>query len=112
VLVDQDTPVEGVFADFLGIPAHTPSGPVKMAMKLDIPLFVVTSARQEDNTHHVFIDGPVALRKSDDFDEDLLHNVTMINSLICRTIRRYPSQWVWMHRRWRRTRPALKNAGQ
>jgi Kdo2-lipid IVA lauroyltransferase/acyltransferase len=106
VLIDQDTSVEGVFADFMGITAYTPSGPVKMAMKLAVPLFVVTTARQGDDTHHVFIDGPVHLRESGDFEEDLVHNVTMVNSLICRTIRRYPSQWVWMHRRWKK-QPAV-----
>ena len=105
VLIDQDTSVEGVFADFLGRPAYTPSGPVKMAMKLDIPLFVVTTARQPDQSHHIFVDGPVMLDRGGDFDRDLICNVTKVNALIGRTIEMFPEQWVWMHRRWRRRPP-------
>jgi len=102
ILIDQDTSVEGVFARFLGRPAYTPSGPVKMAMKLDVPVFVVTTARQPDDTHHVYITGPVPLKTGGDFESDLVDNVTAVNDIICATIDRHPSQWVWMHRRWHR----------
>lgn len=101
VLIDQDTSVEGVFADFMGIPAHTPSGPIKMSMKFGIPAFVITTARRRDNTHYVFIKR-LSLVDTGNFDADLVENVRVANSYICETIRSYPSQWVWMHRRWKR----------
>lgn len=102
VLVDQDTSVEGVFADFLGKPAYTPSGPVKLAMKFSVPVFVVTTARQPDDTHYVYISGPLQLKNTGDTDADLIDNMTEVNKLIGRTIELFPEQWVWMHRRWRR----------
>ncbi len=105
VLVDQDTAVEGVFADFLGRPAYTPSGPVKLAMKMNIPVFVVTTARQKGDMHHIFINGPLNLRTGNEFEEDLIHNCTAVNRLICTTIDRFPDQWVWMHNRWHRQPP-------
>ena len=108
VLVDQDTSVEGVFADFLGRPANTPSGPVKMAMRFSIPLFVVTTARQHDDTHHVYINGPLTMADDGPEEENLVKNVAMVNRLICTTIERFPEQWVWMHRRWHR-RPAAES---
>jgi KDO2-lipid IV(A) lauroyltransferase len=101
VLIDQDTNVEGVFADFLGLPAYTPSGPVKMAMKFGIPVFVSTTVRCRDNTHYVFLKR-LSLTDTGNFDADLVENVRVANSYICETIRSYPSQWVWMHRRWKR----------
>ncbi len=101
VLIDQDTKVESVFATFLGHQALTPSGPLKLAMKLGIPAFVATTARQKDNTHHVFISEQIALSETGDFESDLRENVQKANDLICRTIEKYPSQWVWMHRRWK-----------
>jgi KDO2-lipid IV(A) lauroyltransferase len=101
VLIDQDTNVEGVFADFLGLPAYTPSGPVKMSMKFGIPAFVSTTVRLSDNTHHVFIKR-LSLVDTGNFDADLVTNVKIANSYICESIRSYPSQWVWMHRRWKR----------
>jgi Kdo2-lipid IVA lauroyltransferase/acyltransferase len=102
VLIDQDTAVEGVFAHFMGRLAYTPSGPVRLAMRLDMPLFVATTARQADDTHHVFLSDPLQLATGGQFEDDLVRNVEMVNEHICRTIRRYPEQWVWMHRRWRR----------
>lgn len=101
VLIDQDTNVEGVFADFLGKTAYTPSGPIKIAMKMGTPVYVVTTARQEDNSHRVFIK-KLELVNTGSFDNDLVKNVEAANSLICETIKQYPSQWVWMHRRWKR----------
>ncbi|MCW8965200.1 MAG: lysophospholipid acyltransferase family protein [Candidatus Pacearchaeota archaeon] len=102
VLVDQDTAVEGVFADFLGKPAFTPSGPVKLAMKFSIPVFVATTARQPDGTHYVYLSGPLQLKSTGDIDMDLVENMTEVNKLIGRTIEQFPEQWVWMHRRWNR----------
>jgi KDO2-lipid IV(A) lauroyltransferase len=101
VLIDQDTKVESVFATFLGHQALTPSGPLKLSMKLGIPAFVATTARQKDNTHYVFISEQIALSETGDFESDLRENVQKANDLICRTIEKYPSQWVWMHRRWK-----------
>jgi len=102
VLVDQDTAVEGVFADFMGKKAYTPSGPVKMAMKFSIPVFVATTARQPDGTHYVYLSGPLQLKNTGDTDADLVDNMTEVNKLIGNTIEHFPEQWVWMHRRWHR----------
>lgn len=102
VLIDQDTDVEGVFARFLGKPAYTPSGPIKLAMKYDIPTFVITTARQSDNTHRVFVSDRLDLKRSDNVERDLVENVQKANDLLGATINRFPEQWVWMHRRWRK----------
>lgn len=101
VLIDQDTKVESTFATFLGHTASTPSGPIKLAMKMDIPVFVITTARQKNNTHYIYISEELSLIKGNDFESDLNKNVQLANDLICRTIESFPSQWVWMHRRWR-----------
>lgn len=101
-LIDQDTNVDGVFAHFLGRLAFTPSAPVKLAMRYDIPVFVVTTARQENGMHRIFVSRRIALQKSGDETGDLVKNVELVNELISATIVKYPTQWVWMHRRWNR----------
>lgn len=102
VLVDQDTRTDGVFARFLGHLAYTPSAPVKLALKYDIPAFVVTTTRQPDNTHRIFIH-ELVLERTGDARKDIVLNVQKTNDVISRAIETYPDQWVWMHRRWRRT---------
>jgi lauroyl/myristoyl acyltransferase len=37
---------------------------------------------------------------------DLKAAIQTANDLICETIRKFPEQWVWMHRRWRQQPPA------
>lgn len=101
-LIDQDTNVDGVFAHFLGKLAFTPSTPVKLAMHFDIPVFVVTTARQENGIHRIFVSERIALQKSGDETHDLVENVELVNRHISATIFKCPTQWVWMHRRWKR----------
>ena len=99
-LIDQDFRAEGVFGTFLGRTAFTVSGPVRVAMKLKIPTFVLTTARLPDNTHRIFICKRLEFVDTGDFEADLVKNVQMANDLICATIMKFPEQWTWMHRRW------------
>jgi KDO2-lipid IV(A) lauroyltransferase len=108
VLIDQDTQVEGVFARFLGRTAYTPSGPFRIAMRLGIPAVVATITRRPDNTHYVSLSGILEFPDRGDFKNDLLKNVQLANDLIGETIVRFPEQWVWMHRRWKRQPPPLR----
>lgn len=101
VLIDQDTKVEGVFAPFLGIPAYTPSAPVRMAMHFKVPAIVATTVRLPDNTHYVFLSEVLQFVDTGDFEKDLVANVSLANDLIGKTIMKFPDQWVWMHRRWK-----------
>jgi Kdo2-lipid IVA lauroyltransferase/acyltransferase len=100
VLIDQDTSVEGVFAHFLGKLAYTPSGVIKLARRYGIPVFAVTTARESDETHRVFISREIDLTATGREMEDCVRGIETINAHISETIKRYPSQWVWMHRRW------------
>jgi len=101
VLVDQDILVEGVFATFLGKTAFTASGPFKLAKRLNTPAFVITTARQPDNTHHVYISRRLEFANAGNEEADLKAVIQTANDFISDRIRRFPDQWVWMHRRWR-----------
>ncbi len=100
VLIDQDTAVDGVFAHFLGHLAYTPSGTVKLAMRTKLPVFVVTTARQKNDTHKIFVK-KIPIVNNGTLESDLVLNIETINAAIGDTIVTYPDQWVWMHRRWR-----------
>jgi Kdo2-lipid IVA lauroyltransferase/acyltransferase len=110
VLLDQDTSVDGVFAHFLGRLAYTPSGTVKLAMRRDLPVFVITTAREAGGIHRVFV-REIPLETTGSPDAALVRNVEKINDAIGETIRSHPEQWVWMHRRWKTkpTAPGFEN---
>jgi KDO2-lipid IV(A) lauroyltransferase len=104
VLIDQDAPVEGIFAPFLGHPAFTPSTPVKIAMKTGAAIVPFVIRMQKDRKHQITIEPEIELVAAGDPEKDLLENVTRCNDVISKWIRETPDQWVWMHERWK-TKP-------
>ncbi len=104
ILADQDVDsVEGVFVDFFGTPAYTPIGPAALAMASGasiVPAFIV----RECGKHVLMIDKPIEIADTGDKEADILTNTRRWSDVVESYIRRYPDQWVWMHRRWK-TRP-------
>jgi KDO2-lipid IV(A) lauroyltransferase len=105
VLTDQDTnSLEGVFVEFFGHPAYTPVGPSALSMITGspiLPCFVV----REGARFRLVIEPPVAVPPLEDRARTLTAMTQAWSRTIESYIRRYPDQWVWMHRRWK-TQPA------
>lgn len=104
ILIDQDTKVRGVFAPFLGYPAHTPSGPAYLAYKMDMDVIVGLIRRNSNGGHKATILPPIKRPCSGDEKADLVEYTEKMNDVIGEHIRNFPAEWVWMHRRWK-TRP-------
>ena len=101
-LIDQDTNLEGVFAHFLGRLAYTPDAPVRLAMKLGVPVVVAWIVRNPDDSHAFHTTREIILETGGDFTRNLVVNVEKVNAELSRIIEAHPAQWVWMHRRWQR----------
>lgn len=101
VLPDQDVDsIDGVFVDFFGQPTYTPTGPVALAMVSEAPLlpcFIIRNAKH----HKVFVEDPVELEITGDRKKDFQVNTQKWSRITESYIRKYPEQWVWMHRRWK-----------
>ena len=104
VAADQDVDsVDGVFVDFFGKPAYTPTGPVIMAMLSGAPI-VPAFMMRKDGKLRLFVEKPIYVEKSGDKKQDIIKYTQKWSDVVERYIREYPSQWVWMHKRWK-TRP-------
>lgn len=101
MLIDQDTEVAGCFVDFFSRPAWTPSGLATLALRTGASVVIALDVRLDNDRHECVITGPLELTKTDDNDKDVLNNTQYITKLIENHIRKYPSQWVWMHKRWK-----------
>ena len=104
ILIDQDVKEKGIIAPFLGLPASTPYGPVKMAHKLGSKILPVFIVRKDDLIHHEIHILP-ALEDPDGkpFGEDIDKAVAICNDVISRWIRMYPDHWLWLYPRWAST---------
>lgn len=104
LLADQDVDsIDGVFVDFFGKLAYTPTAPIALALATGaeiLPCFLVREGRRRT----FIVEDPVQLSISGNKERDILINTEKWSKVIESYIRKYPSQWVWMHRRWK-TRP-------
>jgi KDO2-lipid IV(A) lauroyltransferase len=105
ILADQNMLAsDGVFVDFFGRSACTTPGPARLAQRAGVPVvlgLVIWDAKIKK--YRLRFD-PVEWIKRDDPEEEVLVNTANFTRLIEQYIRRYPEQWLWVHRRWK-TRP-------
>jgi len=96
---------EGVFVDFFGTPASTTSMLAKLALRTGaavVPVFVPW-----DNERQRFVlqvEPPLKVELTGNEEEDVLRLTASFMASIENVVRRYPEQWLWIHKRWK-TRP-------
>lgn len=104
VLLDQDPRDQGMVVPFLGVPASTPIGPVKMVHKRQarvVPLFIL---RHKDGVHHdLYLLPALEGKEGKPFGEDLLHSLEQCNQVLSAWIEKYPDHWMWLYPRWAST---------
>jgi KDO2-lipid IV(A) lauroyltransferase len=107
VLMDTNmTPPQGVFVPFFGIPACTASGIARVALHTGaavVPAFTIWDP--ELRKYRVQFDSALELVNSGDHEADAVANTAIFNRVLEGYIRKYPDQWLWVHRRWK-TRPS------
>ncbi|HTE88111.1 MAG TPA: lysophospholipid acyltransferase family protein [Terriglobales bacterium] len=107
ILMDTNmTPPQGVFVDFFGIPACTASGLARIALRSDaavVPGFTVWDPALRK--YRLRFDPALKLIRTGNDDADVLANTALFTKVIEEYVRKYPDQWLWVHRRWK-TRPA------
>ena len=104
ILIDQDTRVKSRFVDFFGMKAATPVGATILAMKTGAAVVPTYIYLGDDNKQHMHILPEIPLVLTGDEEKDMVVNTQAFTSFIEEQVRAHPSQWVWMHERWK-TRP-------
>src|ERR1700716_40116 len=106
MLMDTNmTPPQGIFVDFFGIPACTASGLARIALRTDaavVPTFTIWD--EELGKYRLRFDPAVELVRTGELESDIRANTQRFTSIIEDYVRKYPEQWLWVHRRWK-TRP-------
>ncbi len=106
LLVDLNTlDEEAIFVDFFGVPASTTFMLAKLALRTDatvLPIFVPWDEDSEKFLVHILPE--VTVERTGDEEEDVRKLTASLTKVVENYIRRYPAQWLWIHKRWK-TRP-------
>lgn len=103
VMIDQDTKVKGVFVDFYGKKAYTPMGVSRLAIETGAIVVPMAMTRKNDGNYKFIIQPPLETINTGNTEQDLYDNTQQQTLVLENIIRQYPTQWVWMHRRWKTT---------
>jgi Kdo2-lipid IVA lauroyltransferase/acyltransferase len=106
ILMDTNmTPPQGEFVKLFGLDACTAPGLARVALKTGaavLPGFMLWEPSEKKYVLHF---GPeLSVVSTEDPDRDVLALTQQCNDVLESWIRRYPGQWLWIHRRWK-TRP-------
>ncbi|MBN1879773.1 hypothetical protein JW823_06650 [bacterium] len=102
VLMDQDTTrVQGIFSDFMGIPALTPTGPASIAVRNDYDLFIAYLRPEISGQHKLIAKGPLLLDLDGPRTDQIKAATDLFNEHLSEMILEEPQYWAWNHRRWR-----------
>ncbi|MGE5189449.1 MAG: lysophospholipid acyltransferase family protein [Gemmatimonadota bacterium] len=107
ILIDQNVDRhKGVLVDFFSKPAYTTDGIARLALALRTnihPSFIFRDPRRK--FHHTLRFGPpIAMDPDAPRDAEVVRLTRRCNEELEKVIREDPSQWLWLHRRWK-TRP-------
>jgi Kdo2-lipid IVA lauroyltransferase/acyltransferase len=106
ILMDTNmTPPQGAFVDFFGLPACTATGAARVALHTGaavLPAFTLWD--KELGKYKIRFEPALELVSTGDGEADAIANTALFTKVIEGYARKYPEQWLWVHRRWK-TRP-------
>lgn len=101
-IADQDAGRKGLFVEFFGRKASTYKSIGLLAMQKRVPIIVGYAARVRRGFHYRLAVERIIQPEEWETRPDPLHWVTQTFSTALETaIRRWPEQYLWVHRRWK-----------
>lgn len=102
ILMDQSVlPNEGFMIDFLGRKAWTTKMPAIVARKTGAAVLPVFIRRVKDG-YVIDVHPEIELSENPITEEAVLEDTKRFSGYIEDNIRQNPSEWLWLHRRWKR----------
>jgi len=110
ILLDQHiSPPGSEPTDFFGRSAYTTTAISNLAMKYQVPVVPMFAYRLPDNRYRIWAEPMLFLKGKG--EQAVAENTQYLTNIIEQIVRRDPSQWFWMHKRWQvpENRPVGKN---
>lgn len=101
LISDENKRRGGVFVDFFGRTASTPSGPAALALRTGAPIVPVFITRNPDNSQLIHIQEQIQYEKTGATEADVVAITAQYTAAIEQRIRADLAQWMWTNFRWR-----------
>jgi KDO2-lipid IV(A) lauroyltransferase len=100
MLVDQKMN-DGISVPFFGKAAMTAPAIARLAIKFDCPVIPSQVIRTNKANFILKFYPPLKYEKTEDQEQDVYNIMVIINQLLEGWIKEHPSQWFWLHNRWK-----------
>ena len=100
LMVDQRLS-SSIRVPFFNQPASTTTTPAQLAIKYDALLIPVFLKRLEKTNFEFFIEEPLIINRTNDYDKDIFNITQSMNKKIEEFIKSDPAHWLWSHDRWK-----------
>ena len=91
---------EGIMVPFFGMKTPTPQAAAVMALKWDVPIYMVRVERFKGIKFKMTVEDKIKIPKNLDKDKATYEITRSISKRIEEWITDKPEQWLWAHRRW------------
>ena len=99
LLPDQNA--ADVFVPFFGFRTGTVNGPAALHLLTKAPIMFVWCTRMPDGRFRIVAEPPVMFEATKNRDADIAAITALINARLEARIRENPTQWLWLHDRWK-----------
>jgi KDO2-lipid IV(A) lauroyltransferase len=74
-------------------------------MRCKSPILPIFCIREASGQLTIYVEQPIKIRWSGDLRSDIQANTQLITDAVEGMIRKYPEQWFWVHKRWKKYYP-------
>ena len=92
-----------VFVPFMGVRTGTVDGPAIIHLKTGAPLLFSWCARTPEDRFIITFEPPVIIKSTGERAGDIEAVMACVNAHLEAQVRQYPTQWLWLHDRWKHT---------
>lgn len=102
LLIDQHAKDKGMMIDFFGIPASTHTSLARLHLLTQVPITFFYFVRIGPMSYKFCVVDPLIYKKTGKKQNDIKAILEWINTELEKAIRKYPEQYLWGHRRWKK----------
>ena len=107
LMVDQSRRSEGIEVTFFGHKVTTTPAAAFLAIRCRCPVLPIFCIRDSSGQLTIEVKTPIEMKLTGNLRADVQTNTQIITDVVEKAVRKYPEQWFWVHKRWKKYYPHL-----